>query len=81
MSLESRWTSLPHYTDFHTLWGNSLRRHELYPLVLYYKGGYTHRVALVRDRLFVDGLENGAGNVVLPEHSQNRQTSYRIGRQ
>jgi len=37
----------------------------------YYKGN-DHRVALVRDRLFVDGKEVRAAVVVLPERSQNR---------
>ena len=46
----------------------------------YYKGN-DHRVALVRDRLFVDGKEVRAAVVVLPERSQNRQTPPRRGRQ
>jgi len=56
------------------------KRRELYPLVRHYKGN-NHRVALIRDRLFVDGKEVRSADVVLPERSQNRQIPSSRGRQ
>ncbi|KAH3852736.1 hypothetical protein DPMN_095253 [Dreissena polymorpha] len=54
------------------------KRRELYPLVKYFRD-LKKRVVLVRDRLFVDGKEIKAGDVVIPHEPMRSQRNISPG--